>query len=198
MSEPFIGQIMMAGFNFPPRGWAECNGQTLDISNNTALFSLLGTTYGGDGQTTFRLPDLRGRVPVHQGAGPGLPNVSMGETAGNHQTTLNTNNLAPHSHTATVTNTLGIGVTAESGDSDDPDGGILSAGPELYSSGAPDSQLDGAAIQGDVVVSNANTGSSTPFSNMQPYQGINFVIALTGIFPSRNRPGVSSGPSKMR
>src|SRR6266480_4308295 len=98
MSEPFLGEIRTFGFNFAPRGWAQCNGQLLSISQNTALFSLLGTTYGGNGQTTFALPDLRSRVPIHQGQGPGLSQYSIGQSAGNESVTLNQSQMPAHIH----------------------------------------------------------------------------------------------------
>src|SRR5215211_4319727 len=101
MSEPFIGQIMLVPYNFAPRGWAFCAGQILPIAQNTALFSLLGTTFGGNGQTTFALPDLRGRAPIGQGQGPGLSNISLGEAAGTETVTLLSTNMPAHSHTVT-------------------------------------------------------------------------------------------------
>src|SRR5215510_5189967 len=103
MSEPFLGEIIMFGGNFAPRGWALCNGQILSIAQNTALFSILGTTYGGNGQTTFGLPDFRGRVPVSQGAGPGLSSYDLGEMPATESTTLLINQMPAHTHTATVT-----------------------------------------------------------------------------------------------
>ena len=134
MSEPFIGQIMMVGFNFAPRGWAFCDGQLLPIAQNTALFSLLGTTYGGDGRTTFGLPDLRGRVPIHPGTGPGLSQHRLGERGGQEQVALQQTEVAT--------------------------GG-----------------RDTAAV---------NVGPGPDLSNVQPYLCVNFVIALVGMFPSRN------------
>ena len=184
--EPFIGQIMMVGFNFPPRGWALCDGQLLDIAQNTALFSLLGTTYGGDGRTTFGLPDLRGRTPVHVGNGPGLSPVTQGEKGGANTTTLNVNNLPSHSHVANVTESLSVAVSAETADQDDPDGNVFGAGPEIYAANAPDSTMGTQSIGGDVNVEILNTGNGTAFNNMQPFTGIYHIIALQGLFPSRN------------
>ena len=184
--EPFIAQIMMFGGNFAPRGWALCDGQLLSISQNTALFSILGTTYGGDGRTTFGLPDLRGRVAVHQGDGPGLPPVSLGEKAGSATTTLTVQNLPSHTHDATVTSTLSVGVSTATANGDDPDGAVLGAGPEIFTSGAADSQMSTNSIAGDVTVANTNTGDGTSFSNQPPFQGVNYIIALTGVFPSRS------------
>ena len=164
MSEPFIGQIVQFGGNFAPRGWAFCNGQLLSISQNTALFSILGTTYGGDGRTTFGLPELRGRVPMHPGDGPGLAPRNLGEKGGTESNTLTTANLPSHTH--------GIARDAET-TTNRPSSSALPARGNRY------------ADSGDVVASPA-TGGSQAFTNIQPYQCINFLIALQGIFPSRN------------
>ena len=177
--EPFIAQIMMFGGNFAPRGWALCDGQLLPISQYSALFSLLGTIYGGDGETTFGLPDLRGRVPMHAGNGPGLSNRRLGSRAGSQTTTLNTNHLPSHNHTA------GLQGTGATGDQKVPEGGYLAAandGENNFSSAVGDGGLKNMA--GGVVV--GNTGSSQAFSNEQPYTVVNFIIALQGIYPSRN------------
>ena len=171
--EPFIGQIMMFGFNFAPRGWALCNGQLLEISQNEALFSLLGTTYGGDGRTTFGLPDLRGRVPIHFGTGTGLSSHNMGSRTGTEGNTLTEANLPPHSHNTT------IGVTDEDGGTNEANGNILAnTVNNNYSAGTANGQLGG--------VSSSNTGGSQSMNNLQPLLTINFCIALVGIFPSRN------------
>lgn len=179
MAEPFIGQIIMAGFNFPPRGYALCNGQLLAISQNTALFSLLGTQFGGNGQTTFGLPDLRGRVPIHQGQGPGLSTYTMGQQAGTENTTLLQNNLPPHSHNLNVTANA-KGNSAIPTNSYLGIGNVPSTGENLnnYNSAAPSATMNPGSITGG--------GSGVPFSNLQPYLCINFCIALEGIFPSRN------------
>ncbi len=180
--EPFIGQIILFAGNFAPRGWAFCDGQLLDIASHSALFSILGTTYGGNGRTNFALPELRGRVPVHPGNGPGLPPVALGEKAGNASTTLNINNMPSHTHTATSTLAVPCHVT-DNGNSDDPSGNALGLSPEdIYSSAATDASL--RALTGGVTL--ANTGNGTSFSNMQPFLGLNYIIALTGIFPSRS------------
>ena len=118
-SEPFIGQIQMFGFNFPPRGWAHTNGQLLAISSNTALFSLLGTTFGGDGRTTFGLPDLRGRIAKHVGSGPGLSTVTWGQKGGAESASLSVNNLPPHNHAVT------LHATSTDGNQEGPGGHIL-------------------------------------------------------------------------
>lgn len=168
MSEPFIGQTMMVGFNFAPRGWAFCNGQLLPIAQNTALFSLLGTTYGGNGQTTFALPDLRGRTPV---GATGFP-VQLGEQGGLENVTLLPNQIPAHGHALNASTTPGT--------TRNPGNALYGATPAALhgpSSGSP-VQLDARTI--------AQAGSSQPHNNMQPYLAINFCIALQGIFPSRN------------
>ncbi len=175
-SEPFIGQIQIFGFNFPPRGWAHCNGQILPISNNTALFALLGTTFGGDGRVTFGLPDLRGRVAVHVGNGPGLPPVTWGQRAGTPTVVLNVTNLPSHNHSATVH------ASSLQGREQGPDGNVLADDRRetQYSASPPDVTMDSA------MVTVGNTGGGQPFSIMQPYLGLHHSIALVGIFPSRN------------
>jgi microcystin-dependent protein len=174
MSEPFLGEIKMFGGNFAPRGYALCDGQLLPISQNTALFSILGTTYGGDGRTTFGLPDLRSRVPVHAGTGPGLSPYALGQKGGAETVTLTVNNLPPHSHAA-----LAAGPAGNSNDAIGniwaDDAGVSSA---TYSSAAANGTMRGDAI--------GNTGSGQPTVNLQPYQAVNFIIALQGLFPSRN------------
>lgn len=177
MSEPFIGEIILFAGNFAPRGWAFCQGQILSISQNTALFSILGTTYGGNGQTTFALPDLRGRVPVGQGQGPGLAPVQLGEVAGEPTHTLLAPEMPAHSHQAQAT---GVGAAGNSGS---PAGGTWAASANrdaIYSNAAPDTPM----AVGNIAVGAA--GNSQPHNNMQPYTGLNYIIALEGIFPSRN------------
>ena len=174
MSEPFIGQISIFGFNFAPRGWAMCNGQILPIAQNTALFSLLGTTYGGNGQTTFALPDLRSRVPNHVGQGPGLSSYSLGQQGGTESTTLTNANVPPappivvHANAESTTAKPGgkfpASTSAGNGYADATDGTTLNAG----------------------VITGGLSGSSQPFQILQPYLTLNFCIALEGIFPSRN------------
>ena len=169
MSEPFMGEIRMFGFNFAPRSWAMCSGQILPIAQNTALFSLLGTTYGGNGTTTFALPDLRSRVPVHFGQGPGLSNVVLGERAGSEVVTLTIDQLATHTH--------GIAASNGTATASRPANNFLAAG------GAYANATDGTTMNPGMV---QNTGGSQPHENRQPYLGLNFCIALDGIFPSRN------------
>ncbi len=169
--EPFIGQIQAFGFNFAPQGWAQCNGQLLSIAQNTALFSLLGTMYGGNGQTTFGLPDLRGRFPLHMGQGPGLPFYTQGEIGGTPSITLLTQNLPAHTHPLQLS-------AAEEGTSETPQGNYIAGNGS-----------NGFAATPDVVMATSNvgiTGNNTPFSNMNPYLCVNYCIALVGIFPSRN------------
>jgi microcystin-dependent protein len=169
--DPFLGEIRMVGFTFAPRGWAFCQGQILPISQNTALFSLLGTMYGGDGKTTFALPNLSGRSPMQAGDGPGLTSRVQGETGGQESVTLIASELPSHTHTLmgqpspALRNSPANALPA--------DGGSLA---KLYR-GAPDSQLNAGVI--------AARGSSLPHNNLQPYLVVNFIIALQGIFPSR-------------
>jgi microcystin-dependent protein len=174
MASPFLGEIRMVPFNFPPKGWALCNGQLLSISQNTALFSLLGTTYGGNGTTTFALPDFRSRVPIHAGQGPGLSNYTLGEQTGAESVTLTVGQLPAHNHT--------VNGVAGGGNQASPAGGspaIESTGTSLdYSNGVPNSPMNAAMVSA--------TGSNQPHPNIQPVLCVNFVIALVGIFPSRN------------
>lgn len=174
MSEPFIGQINVVAFNFAPRGWAECNGQLLPIAQNTALFSLLGTTFGGDGRSTFALPDLRGRTPVHWGQGPGLPEISLGESAGSETVTLISTQMPMHNHIALA--------SASPGNQPGPAGHSWAAegtgATFVYSNQSPNGSMGPTAL--------ASAGGNQPHNNMQPYLTMNFVIALVGIFPSRN------------
>lgn len=177
MSEPFLAEIIMFAGNFAPRGWAFCQGQLLPIAQNTALFSLLGTTYGGDGRTTFALPDLRGRVPVGTGQGPGLPNINLGEMSGEAAHTLNVTEMPAHSHPAQAAG------SANAGDSASPGGNTWAtstARDNVYTSAAPDSSMAASAVTVGAA------GGSQPHNNMQPYLGMNYIIALQGIFPSRS------------
>lgn len=173
MAEPFIGMIILVPYNFAPRGYAFCQGQILPIAQNTALFSLLGTTYGGNGQTTFALPDLRGRVPNSSGQGPGLSNYDLGQLSGTENTTLTINQIPAHNHI--------YAPLANSGDASasKPAGKY----PALTPAAAYAPTNDGTAMGSQ----NTNVaGGSQPFSNLQPYLTLNYCIALEGIFPSRN------------
>lgn len=172
MSEPFIGEIKMVGYNFAPRAWASCNGQLLSIAQNTALFSLLGTTYGGNGQTTFALPDLRSRVPVGAGQGPGLSNYTLGQMRGTESHTLSSNEIPAHTHTVNANSGIGT--------ENDPNAHFLSSAPlglgNVYSTAA------NTTMPSDTV----RSPGSQPHANLMPYQAVNYVICLEGVFPSRN------------
>jgi microcystin-dependent protein len=164
---------MLSGFNFAPIGWALCNGQLMAISQNTALFSLLGTYYGGDGRTTFALPDLRGRASIHQGQGQGLTPRVIGEESGEENVTLISTEMPMHTHLAQANSSANQTLPKDmiwGGDST----GTLA----LYSNGAPNSILNPMAI--------GLAGGSQPHNNMQPYLVMNYTIALEGVFPARN------------
>jgi microcystin-dependent protein len=175
--EAFIGEIRMFGGNFAPRGWALCDGQLLPISQYTALFSLLGTTYGGDGRTTFALPDLRGRVPIHAGHGPGLSDYRLGQTGGQETVTLTTQQIPAHSHTASVSQAADSSV----GTSDKPENML----PARNAASTPQYGTTANVNMSGASVSVGNTGGNLPHENMQPYVTVNYIIALEGIFPSR-------------
>lgn len=225
--DAFMGTILAVGFNYPPRGWLFCNGQTVPISQNSAMFALLGTMYGGDGQSTFGIPDLRGRVVVgSQAQGPGLANVTQGEKGGSNNATvisngtatitLNVANMPSHTHTATLnlsglsaTTTMSVGTTASTNIASN--GATVNNSPNPPSASAANIYQPSSTPQVGAVnvggftttvsatggtVTNSNTGSGTPLtvpvvstatiSNMQPYLGLNYIIAMEGIFPSRN------------
>src|SRR5688572_26796 len=166
MSEPFLSEIKIMSFNFPPKGWALCNGQFLPINQNQALFALLGTTYGGNGQTTFALPNLRGRVPIHMGNGH-----ILGEAAGSTSVTVNIQQLPTHPHFMQATNNAGA--------SDDATNAVFAeAGLNAYSDFSSGVAMGASAV--------SSVGGSQPHNNMMPYLVLNFCIALQGIFPSRN------------
>nr|WP_260625903.1 tail fiber protein [Hymenobacter sediminicola] len=174
-ADPFIGEIIIFAGNFPPRGYAFCDGQILSIAQNTALFSLLGTTYGGNGQTTFALPDLRGRFPMHAGfsAGPGLTQRNLGEAAGAEAVTLLATQMPAHNHPLTTTTAPGTSAS--------PDGTLLAndgRGGTQYAAGTANAALAPQSV--------GIAGGNQPHNNMPPYLAINFCIALEGIFPSRN------------
>ena len=175
MSEPFIGEIRMFGGNFAPAGWALCDGQLLAISENDALFTLIGTTYGGDGQVTFGLPDLRGRIPIHSGQGPGLSNRTLSEQFGSETTTLTVNQIPPHNHN--------IQSSPSVGNSTGVSNSTIAAGTigRVYTNDITPANL-GDMNAGTI----ANAGGSQPHNNMMPYLCLNFIIALYGIFPPQN------------
>lgn len=172
--DPWLGEIAMVGFNFPPRGWALCNGQLLQIADNTALFSLLGTMYGGDGRVTFGLPDLRGRFPMHWGSGPGLTQRRMGDKSGTESVVMTAGQMPAHNHAL-------VGQSSN-GTSDLPTGNMLARDP----AGTP-GYGDGAADRVGMHASSiGNTGGSQAQTNMPPFLVINFVICTNGTFPSRS------------
>jgi microcystin-dependent protein len=170
MSEPFLGEIRIFPYNFAPRGWAFCQGQILSIAQNTALFSLLGTTYGGNGQTTFALPDLRGRVAVSSGQGPGLSSYSLGEETGVESVTLISTEMPAHNHLVNAAN------------SDATDSAPVGNVPAVIPSGGYTATPTGQMLAGMV----SPSGGNQPHTNIQPVLVLNFCIALQGIFPSRN------------
>jgi microcystin-dependent protein len=170
MSDPYVGEIRMFGGNFAPAGWAFCNGQTLPISENETLFQLIGTTYGGDGQETFGLPDLQGRLPVHQGAG-----LTLGEAGGVESVTLTTQQMPTHNHTM-------LGSTAGA-TSSDPTNAVPASLPQqvnrtAYGLDPPPTTLSQSSLSPD--------GGSQPHDNMMPYLAVSFIISLFGIFPPQN------------
>lgn len=172
MSEPFTGEIKIFGGNFAILGYAFCDGQLMSIAENDALFSLIGTTYGGDGQTTFGLPDLRGRLPVHYGSGPGLTPRSMGEMSGTETVTINTNQMPSHNHAVIA--------DSNNGGSGNPQNNIVAASAVglPYLPAQPNNQMGNQSI--------GQAGGSQPHDNMMPYLCVNFIISLYGMFPSRN------------
>lgn len=189
--EPFIAQIMLFGGNFAPRGWAFCDGQLLAISEHQALFSLLGTTYGGDGRSTFALPDLRGCVPVHPGSGAGLSTRKLGQRGGQEQVRLSTNQLPSHTHAAetTIAGDVTVGVSRRPGTGNLPTNTVLAGSGDvnLYADSPSGTQaLGGVRTNLTATTNTAPVGNGEAVDNMQPYVGINFIIALVGIFPSRN------------
>ncbi|MBK7427712.1 MAG: phage tail protein [Saprospiraceae bacterium] len=166
MAEPYLSEIRIMSFNFPPKGWAMCNGQLLPINQNQALFSLLGTTYGGNGQTNFALPNLRGRAPIHMGNGHNL-----GEAAGSTSTTINIQQLPQHSHFVNASSSVQ---------------NSIAPGNNFFAATTPSEVYSGTSSGTLLPQSVTNIGGSQPHNNMQPYLILNFCIALQGIFPSQN------------
>ena len=175
MADPFVAEIRIFPFNFAPTGWAKCNGQLLPISQNTALFSLLGTTYGGNGQSNFALPNMQGNAPMHPGQGPGLSLHDLGETGGSQTVTLLQSEIPAHSHTIRANNSDGLQPSPASNVASAP-----GADRDLfwYKSGTPN-----AVMKPDA---SGLTGGSLPHNNMMPYLTLNFCIALQGVFPPRS------------
>jgi microcystin-dependent protein len=169
--DPFVAEIRIFGFNFAPRGWAFCDGQILPISQNTALFSLLGTTYGGNGQSTFALPNLQGRAPMQPGQGQGLSLRDLGETGGTESVTLLQSEIPSHSHAMTASQSDAFERT--------PDGQLLATGVGISQFAAP------GALTPMSAQAVTTTGGDQPHNNMQPYLTLNFNIALQGVFPPR-------------
>lgn len=184
--EPTLGEIRMFGGNFAPRSWALCQGQLLPISQNTALFSILGTTYGGDGRTTFGLPDMRGRTAIHAGNGPGLSDRRLGSKGGTETNTLSILNLPSHNHAA------GVHCNNASASTGDPTNNYPAAmSGRIMSSPPVNVQLSGYASTTNVTMNAnmvvvGNTGGNQSVSNMQPWLAVNYIIALQGVFPSRS------------
>jgi microcystin-dependent protein len=168
MSEPFVGEIRIFAGNFAPRGWAFCNGQLLSIAQNTPLFALLGTTYGGNGSTTFALPNLQGRAPMHWGNGAGLTPRQLGESSGSPTVTLLSTEIPAHTHQFTG--------TASAADQASPGQNVL-ADTEIYAN-PPNATLSPTTV--------GAAGGSQPHNNMMPYLGLTFIIALQGVFPARD------------
>jgi len=169
MEPYFIGEIQSFAGNFAPRNWALCDGQLLPISQNTALFSILGTTYGGDGRTSFGLPDLRGRLPMHAGNGPGLTSKSLGQKGGSETNTITANQIPAHHHSINF---------SEEANSTDPNGNYIAGDGSNMFSGTAGVQMNENAT--------TNTGGGQPINNVQPFQCVNFIIALFGTYPSRS------------
>ena len=170
MADQFLGEIRMAGFNFVPTGWAACNGQLLPISQNTALFALLGTYYGGDGKSTFALPNLQGSVPMHQGQGQGLTNRFIGQEGGSEFITLLNSEIPLHTH--------GVSAVLGNGAQGSPAGASWS----VVRNGTAYAANGGAIMAPDAL---ALAGGSLPHNNLQPYLVVNFIIAMQGVFPPR-------------
>jgi microcystin-dependent protein len=186
-SEPLLSSVCIMAANFCPRGYAAADGQLLSISQNTALFSLLGTTYGGDGRTSFGLPDLRGRSPVHAGAGPGLSNIRQGQRGGTETVTQSAAQMASHSHAAATSAELrGKGGGGNSGNSADLTGQVLAArnNAKIYGPGPADATMDASSIVAATTVDPAGGGQAQ--QNRSPYLALRYCIALVGAYPSRN------------
>ena len=169
MSEPFLAEIRIVGFNFAPRGWAFCDGQILPINQNQSLYSLLGTTYGGDGRTSFALPDLRGRVPIHVGSSNGT-NHTLGSKSGEETHTLSAAEMPQHTHT--------IEASSDTANANDPTNAVLAKSGQIYHEPANLANMMSGTL--------TNVGGGQAHENMQPYLALNFCIALQGLFPSRN------------
>lgn len=176
--DSYIGEIRIFAGNFAPKDWAFCHGQLLSISSNAALFSILGVQYGGDGKTTFALPDLRGRAPMHQGSGAGLTPRTIGAEEGNPTVTLTQNEIPAHTHLPQAVN--------ETGATNNPQGAVWAQAPQQGKFIKKDTPLYHATVDTTMnILSLTTAGNGLPHNNMQPYLGVHFIISLTGIFPSR-------------
>jgi microcystin-dependent protein len=175
MSEPFVGEIRMFAGNFAPRGWAFCDGQLLAVSQNDALFSLFGTVYGGDGRTTFGLPDLRGRIPLHAGTGPGRSPRRLGSKGGEETVTVTVNQLPSHTHAMTATTGAAVGR--------DPVGSQQDLAPATAGGDGYARQLQPVAMNAAAV---GSAGGRQPHTNLMPFLCVHFIVALFGIYPSRH------------
>lgn len=173
MSNQYVGEVRLVGFNFAPAGWQQCQGQQLSISNNDTLFNLIGTTYGGNGQSTFNLPDLRGRIPVHQGTNGFGSTYVIGQIAGSESVTINSNTYPSHNHT--------LSASGNQSSPKNPGGNVLGQLTSAYSNQAPSS----AAVMSNAVLG-MSPGSSLPHDNLQPFLVLTWVIALVGIYPARS------------
>lgn len=176
MSEPFVGEIRMFAGNFAPRGWAFCDGQLLAVSQNDALFSLFGTIYGGDGRTTFALPDLRGRIPIHAGTGPGLSPRNLGAKAGLERVSLTVGALPPHRHA--------FNAVSEAGTETSPTGNTFApvAAGNMYRTPSTSPALPFISLASDAL---ANAGNGQSHTNLMPALCVNFIVSLFGVYPSR-------------
>jgi microcystin-dependent protein len=189
--EAFISTILIWPPNFAPNGWALCAGQLMSISQNTALFSLLGTTYGGDGITTFGLPNLQGRIPVGAGQGSGLSPYNLGDNGGVESVTLGINTIPQHSHAVTQNLAVSLPAVTTAGTTNQPGPSVAPAAPtdaarnpvNIYSNATANQNLGKPSISGTIAI--GQTGNGLPHENRQPYLAVNYIIALQGIFPSR-------------
>jgi microcystin-dependent protein len=169
MSQAYVGEVRLVGFNFAPVGWAICGGQQIPISQNETLYNLIGTTYGGDGQSVFNLPNLLGRIPIHQGSN-GTNTYTIGQTGGAETVTLVTSQYPAHNHTVMAADS--------SANLPSPNNNVVAIGPKIYSAASPTTAMSGNMI--------TPSGSSGPHNNLQPFQALNWIIALYGVYPSQS------------
>jgi microcystin-dependent protein len=169
MSQPYVGQLLCVGFNFAPVGWMICAGQLVPISENETLFNLIGTTYGGDGQSTFALPDLRGRTPIHQGTSTTGVTYVIGQSAGVETVTLTSQQIPIHTHTPQA--------SANNGNANSPVNNVLAAGQNIYANATPATPMNATML--------LPAGGNQPHDNLQPYNTLNWIISMFGVFPSQ-------------